>query len=541
MAFTLKSPSFVQFILHLARLILLSCIAAIIWSYVRMLRQRRTLPPGPFPFPIVGNVLQLASSKPWLQFKAWSEEYKNPLITVWIGRTPTVICNDAWTAHELMEKRSQIYSSRPRYVVFGEVTGQHERNQVLLPYNDKWRLQRRVMHSALNSQVVRGYRSFQADESRVLMCDILDDPINFAHHFERYAASLVSILGWGRRIKSQDDYILKFAIKMMEEVTTMQIPGKFWMEAIPELQCLPSWIYPLPSQLKSFGDRLRKFWWALDLEAAARPGSNFSKTLVERKEEEALTKDDIGEMTANLIGGGLDTTSSTLHTLVLGLCLFPQALESAHRELDLVVGQGRAPDWDDLDRLPYCQAVLKEAMRWRSVTTLGGFAHAPIKDDQYLDYHFPAGIHIYGNLWAIHSNARDFPDPDSFRPERYLDEKRPYPTKTGHHAFGWGRRSCSGQFFAEQGLSLTVARLLWAFNIQPGLDDQANHGFKGNEIKLDAWAYTDYENTQPLPFKARFTPRTEGIEKRLRDDARAAMERLEAYNYTSQVTLESLE
>jgi len=67
--------------------------------------------------------------------------------------------------------------------------------------------------------------------------------LNFAHHFERYAASLVSILGWGRRIDHQQDYILKFALKMMDDITMMQVPGQYWLEAIPELQYLPGWLY----------------------------------------------------------------------------------------------------------------------------------------------------------------------------------------------------------------------------------------------------------------------------------------------------------
>jgi hypothetical protein len=50
--------------------------------------------------------------------------------------------------------------------------------------------------------------------------------------------------------------------------------------------------------------------------------------------------------------------------------------------------------------------------------------------------------------------------------------------------FGWGRRVCSGQGLAEQGTFLTVARLLWGFNIQKALDRN------GNEVPVDIFAYT---------------------------------------------------
>ena len=120
-------------------------ICFVLVTYLQMLRKRATLPPGPFPWPIVGNYHQLPKSKPWLAFQTWSRANGNPLLTVWMGRTPMIICNYAWSASELMDKRSNIYSSRPRNIVFGEMTGQDTTNQTLLPYGDEWRQQRRTM------------------------------------------------------------------------------------------------------------------------------------------------------------------------------------------------------------------------------------------------------------------------------------------------------------------------------------------------------------------------------------------------------------
>lgn len=117
-------------------------------------------PPGPFPYPIVGNTFQLPDSKPWHWFQALSVSsspsspyHKAPLVTIWIGRRPTVWINDAWAASELLDKRAGVYSSRPRMVVFAEL-GSGQTNLVNMytttpEQRERWRVQRKLMHSAV--------------------------------------------------------------------------------------------------------------------------------------------------------------------------------------------------------------------------------------------------------------------------------------------------------------------------------------------------------------------------------------------------------
>ena len=62
---------------------------------------------------------------------------------------------------------------------------------------------------------------------------------------------------------------------------------------------------------------------------------------------------------------------------------FPEVMQKAQAEIDIVVGHDRMPEYDDYDNLPYVRAVLNEALRWRPVAVLGGTPHAVTADDVY--------------------------------------------------------------------------------------------------------------------------------------------------------------
>jgi len=390
---------------------------------------------------------------------------------------------------------------------------------------------------SVGSQAVRSHAWFQRNEARILTLDLMNDPKDYVMAIERYSCSVVSIIGWGRRVDRKDDYVVQQACELMDRAVHIQVPGAYWAETIPGLCYLPAWLYSLPTMLRFAGNIGRKYWYALSYEGAAAKESNFAKYLIAAQKEYGLTNGDVAGMTSNLIGGGVDTTSSTMITCILAMCAFPSIQWKAQEEIDRVVGHERSPAIADEPNLPYCAALLKETFRWRSVAILGGLPHAPIKDDVYRGYHIPAGTNITGNLWAIHRNPRDFPEPDVFKPERYLEGNRmPYPNERGHNAFGWGRRQCSGQPLAEQGLIMSLIRLLWAFHIEIGTDEHVwtngkrNTDRQGRKVKPDIWAYTDGENTRPQPFPATFTPRSDRIRHVIKEEAKQAREELKIFD-----------
>lgn len=120
----------------------LTCIVS--YNYIRVLLLRRKLPPGPFPLPVIGNHFRIPYFQPWVKFEEWSRRFGDPMITIWLGSRPVIVLNDAWTASDLLEKRADVYSSRPRFVAMGELTGAATTNQATLVYGDQWRLHRKL-------------------------------------------------------------------------------------------------------------------------------------------------------------------------------------------------------------------------------------------------------------------------------------------------------------------------------------------------------------------------------------------------------------
>ncbi|PMD58045.1 cytochrome P450 monooxygenase [Hyaloscypha bicolor E] len=498
-------------------------------DYTRVLLLRRKMPPGPFPLPIIGNIHLLPDRKPWIYFEQLAKEYNSPVITFWMGCRPNVWLNDAQSASDLFDKRAATFSSRPLMVVFGELAfGQS--SLVTMYYGDRFRVHRKLTHMGVGMQQVRGYQHLQSDENKVVLYDLLNDSENYVAHLERYAASVVSIIGFGRRISTVTDPIITEVIFLMQRAAEHNVPGNSFpmiMESFPILAKFPRWMAPWMENMGK--PRAKNFFYALAEEAAhSEEGKdNYAKKLFELAPKYNLSEMELSTLSGSLFGAGSDTSSSTLITFLLACCAFPEVLPKAWEELDRIVGPHRSPTFEDEANLPYVKAFAKEVLRWRSVAIIGGQPHAPIQDEIYKGWLIPKNTWTQGNVWAIHRNEEDFPDPDRFQPERFLKDSphhRPFPNERGYMTFGWGRRVCAGQALAEQGTFISVARLLWAFNIQKGLDES------GNEIPVDIFSYTDGLNIRPNPFKCRITARNDEIKSTIEREGKGALDNLSVYN-----------
>lgn len=80
-----------------------------------------------------------------------------------------------------------------------------------------------------------------------------------------------------------------------------------------------------------------------------------------------MSQYDFNHLLGEMVEGGADTTAGSLLTIVLALAKHPHVQKRAREEIDRVCGTDRGPSWSDFEKLPYVNAVIKEALRWRPV------------------------------------------------------------------------------------------------------------------------------------------------------------------------------
>ncbi|KAK0385962.1 hypothetical protein NLU13_7136 [Sarocladium strictum] len=486
----------------------------------KLWNHRSELPPGP-------STIKTGIKKPWLWFEELSKEYGD-VVYLQLGPTPTIILGSAQAAWDLLEKRGSVFSSRPRFIMGGELLSGGLRG-LMAPYNAFWRRWRKLLHSGFMQRASESYRPIQSLESKVLMWDLLSTPAQFRTHLERYAASVIVTITYGRRVDDvRTDVVVQRNAEAMGRLTSVNIPGKFAVERYPILKYVPAVLAPWKAEvLKQREQDIRLYTQLMDevREKVANGTSPhcFAKHLLEEQADLGMSDLEIAYTAGSPFGAGVETSAGSLASFFLACVKFgPRFIPRAQEELDRVVGRGRLPEFEDLPRLEFVRAIASETLRWRPVAVLGGTPHASTADHVYKGMFIPKGSTIIAPLWTIHLNEADFPEPHEFRPERFMEE-RPYPGPWGHSAFGWGRRVCPGMHLGASSVTLNIARILWGFDVTPAKDE------KNRDVDVDIFAYSDGFNSSPLPFPCTITARSEEHADVIAKEYLTATEDLKAY------------
>ncbi|THH14168.1 hypothetical protein EW146_g6132 [Bondarzewia mesenterica] len=439
-------------------------------------------PPGPKPLPLLGNLLSLPSAKPWETYASWSRENKSKpfgdLISVRTFGQLSVIVNTLEAAKELLERRSAVYSDRPLIPMIEMM--EWDFNLGLMPYSDKWRRGRKVFHQHFHARVAVVYQPLQEECARALLKLLLEKPKDFLAHLRIYAAKIAMTIAYAHDVEPSGDRYIDIAERSVAMVSNSVFPGAVLVNVFPFLRNLPDW-FPgtyfktyakrCAALTREMRDKPFEAVKACMVDGAARP--SLTMTLLEENEARGggeAGEDVIKDVAALTYLAGEDTTVSALTTVILALVLHPSVQRRAQAELDRVVGRACLPTFEQREALPYVGAVCRETLRWIPVTPLG-VTHSAYQDDIYKGWGVPKGTHIIINAWAMLHNPEEYEDPESFKPERFLNEDGTLNNDEVQPAFGFGRRICPGRHLASATLWIMVASILAVYDIEKAQDD----------------------------------------------------------------------
>ncbi|KAG1732839.1 cytochrome P450 [Suillus lakei] len=269
--------------------------------------------------------------------------------------------------------------------------------------------------------------------------------------------------------------------------------------------------------------------------------SSFSSDNTKVAEDTATDDHDIRWTANSMYSASIDTTITTLSHFILAMVQNPHVLQRAQAELDAVLGSGptsghapglasgpasgpasgasqaskakRLPTFEDRARLPYCDAVFTETLRWGVPVPLS-LPHRLTQTDTYEGMHIPKGSLVFGNIWAIMRDPGLYREPEVFEPMRWLrgdGEEERWDGEDGKEGkerdprafvFGFGRRRCPGNHLVESSIWLLITSMLATLDIRKARDE------KGVEIE----PVVGFENAvfrTPSPFVCDIRPRSE--------------------------------
>ncbi|CAB4040107.1 steroid 17-alpha-hydroxylase 17,20 lyase-like, partial [Paramuricea clavata] len=194
--------------------------------------------------------------------------------------------------------------------------------------------------------------------------------------------------------------------------------------------------------------------------------SAYEKELAKENRKDIGSKDAgiQGLMLGALIGSG--ASSIWLTWFFLYMVLYPNVQSKIHEELDAAVGRERLPNRKDAENLPYLQATLCEVGRISSISALSGTN--TIRDTTIAGYSIPKGTFVVLNLSQVHKDEREWPEPEKFKPERFLDHGGKFVGWNKLHGFlqfGIGRRECPGQTLGRITLFCFASMILHRYKI----------------------------------------------------------------------------
>ncbi|CAK8563235.1 unnamed protein product [Lathyrus sativus] len=464
------------------------------------------LPPGPKPWPIVGNLPHMGPV-PHHALAALALKH-GPLMHLRLGFVDVIVAASASVAEQFLKVHDANFSSRPpnsgaKYIAY------NYQDLVFAPYGPRWRLLRKISYVHMfSSKALDDFSHIRQVEVARLIRNLASSgskAANLGQMLNVCTTNALARVMIGRRVFNDgnsgcDPRADEFKSMVVE---LMVLAGVFNVgDFIPALEWLD--LQGVQGKMKKLHKRFDAFLTSIIEDhkvSKSEKHNDLLSTLLSLKEKvdedgDKLNDTEIKALLLNMFTAGTDTSSSTTEWAIAELIRNPRLMVSIQKELDAVVGPDRLVTELDLAHLPYLEAVVKETFRLHPSTPLS-LPRVANESCEIFNYHIPKGATLLVNVWAISRDPKEWSSPLEFKPERFLPggEKFDVDIKGTDFEvipFGAGRRICAGMSLGLRMVQLLTATLVHAF------DWELEDGLLPEKLNMDEAYGLTLQREKPL-------------------------------------------
>ncbi|KAH0451498.1 hypothetical protein IEQ34_018797 [Dendrobium chrysotoxum] len=482
----------------------------------------RELPPGPTSIPILGNLLWLrrpVSNFEYYLLKDLHSQY-GPIITVRIGSRRSIFISDRSLAHKALVQLGAAFADRPPPLPASRFLSSNQHNITAGSYGPIWRIFRRNLASEiLHPSKIRLFspgREWVLDALfRDLKNQSLESPdaaVTAIESFQFAMFCLLVLMCFGEKLDdkkireietAQREYLQffsKLGVFAFLPSVSMYLFRSRWKTMVRLRQRQADLFVPLIRIRKAHKENKRE-------EKDERFVHSYVDSLLDIKLEEeggrALTEDEIVTLCSEFFTGGTDTTATALQWIMAELVKNQGAQQKVFEEIDTVVGKNRGEKIleEDLQRMPYLKAVIKEGLRRHPPTHIV-IPHSVTADIEFEGYLIPRNATVNFLVTEMNWDERVWEEPKKFKPERFMTGGDGEGVDmTGSREikmmpFGVGRRICPGLGLAMLHLEYFVANLVKEFKWETVAGEDVDFSEK-----------PEFTLVMKNPLRAQLTPR----------------------------------
>ncbi|KEH17335.1 putative cytochrome P450 [Medicago truncatula] len=444
---------------------------------------KKNSPPSPPKLPILGNLHQLAT---FTHHKLQSlAQIYGPLMLLHFGNVPILIVSNSKAACEILKTHDLVFCNRPHRKMFN-IFWYGSRDIASAPYGHYWRQIRSicVLH-LLSAKKVQSFSMVREEESVIMIEKIrkwysnsLLQPMNLTNLLCETTNDIVCRATLGKRYSDEGEGKLREAVAELEVLLGACVLGDFvpWLDWVGRVNGLYGRAKRVAKVFDEFLDEVVEEHVSSWLERSKKglgdfehEGENdFVDVLLWIQRTNAtgfeIDRTIIKALIMDMFGAGTDTTLAVLEWAMTELLRHPKVMEKLQQEVRNVVSQNTHITEQDLNKMDYLKAVIKETLRLHPPSPLL-IPRESMQDTKIMGYDISAGTQVIVNGYAISTDSCYWDQPLEFQPERFL--KSEIDIK-GHDfqliPFGAGRRGCPGISFAMVVNELVLANLVHQFD-----------------------------------------------------------------------------